>query len=544
MTTPDRQGAAQPALGWHTLRRRAAGAVAGPTTIALLLGAIAFAVTCAGFTLVSPAILEVSTWDYWFESDVPGVYKSMIDRWGDDHWRTSHHPLFSIITFTPVFLLRLAGMGAGPAVAVVLAGITGLWTVAYFRFLWAAGLDLSRATVYTVLAGVTAAALFWFPVPEMYGLGALTMTLALLIVAVADRGERVSFPACVVVSALVLGASTSNWPVALLMLIVVLPRLRALGAAVLSFGLVYAGWRIQKEFFPGAAPFIQVGGMETNYLFSPLAYGPLAKTASFFFHSVVLPAPVEAFGSRLSVQTLAPGAGSLVSMVGVVLWAALLTVAGIGLFSRRPSRTLVVLGLAIGGQFALHVAFGIETFLYSLHFAPFLIAFAAIAAPVRMTRVTTVLAILLVLVAGWGNVRQYLGAADRIQRRYEGQRAFTIRVGELTDPGAPVIYGLRAAAAEGMPVPPPLRLGTPRRVGALRAYPGVQVERTGWEVYFEDWSLALVEQLRQAGAAYFVSDYAFGFTEVPAFLSTMGVRYVPLEVTPDWVIYRLEPPRP
>jgi hypothetical protein len=114
----------------------------------------------------------------------------------------------------------------------------------------------------------------------------------------------------------------------------------------------------------------------------------------------------------MSVQHSGIASSGPWGVVATILWAALLAMTAVGvLTSRRHLPVRIVLGATLAGQVALHLIYGEETFLYSLHVAPLLIlASAFAAASTRWRRVMLALAVALALTAAVNNVSQ-LGAA-------------------------------------------------------------------------------------------------------------------------------------
>ena len=66
--------------------------------------------------------------DFWFEADTLREISNMT-RVHDDHYRTSVHPLFSLLTFIPVYIVK-AWLTTSPlrAVLLITGVVGGLWT--------------------------------------------------------------------------------------------------------------------------------------------------------------------------------------------------------------------------------------------------------------------------------------------------------------------------------------------------------------------------------------------------------------------------------
>ena len=64
--------------------------------------------------------------------------------------------------------------------------------------------------------------------------------------------------------------------------------------------------------------------------------------------------------------------------------------------------------------------------------------------------------------------------------------------------------------------------------------------RKGWEIDLDEWSIALVESLKQQGARYFVSYYPMGLDIKKEFAQQLRSEYKLLEASDRWFIYALD----
>ncbi|MBD1909873.1 MULTISPECIES: hypothetical protein [unclassified Leptolyngbya] len=161
-------------------------------------------------------------------------------------------------------------------------------------------------------------------------------------------------------------------------------------------------------------------GQELQYIFPVFAGGPFIILRSIFAHTIVMPAPQLLINSwhpetgllLLLTQMSAAGSGSSWGAIAVGLWMALLGLGFWGFFrSREHTKFRLVLGLSLAGQVLLHLIYGEETFLYSLHFLPLLILVAAWSVFTRARVVALVLAGLLVATLAANNIQQFESAA-------------------------------------------------------------------------------------------------------------------------------------
>lgn len=156
------------------------------------------------------------------------------------------------------------------------------------------------------------------------------------------------------------------------------------------------------------------------------AGGPFPVTRAFFLHAMVMPVidripqKYEKRGWLLTVQHSQPGSASPWGVVAVVCWAGLLGFGVWGAIRDRVNRRVVlVLGLSLAGQLALHLIFGEETFLYALHVIPLLIVLAAFGSLTSARRTVLALAVTCLVGAAVNNSRQ-LGDALRFVQGYAG----------------------------------------------------------------------------------------------------------------------------
>jgi len=108
-------------------------------------------------------------------------------------------------------------------------------------------------------------------------------------------------------------------------------------------------------------------------------------------------------------QYSGPGSGPQPwGTISLILWGALLACGIWAIFRlKQQTKFRVALGLMILGQLLLHMIYGEETFLYSIHFAPLLVILAALGTLTRMRLVVLMLAGALVLSMAINNGLQF-----------------------------------------------------------------------------------------------------------------------------------------
>jgi hypothetical protein len=233
-----------------------------------------------------------------------------------------------------------------------------------------------------------------------------------LILAVSSSRRAVSFASFVAVSAMTLSITVTNWMAGLAVTMVAQPLKRAMQISLAAFLLVVALSGLQKLIFP-SAQFFFLNGEDSHYLY---LVKPFSVTVSFLFHSVVMPAielaPIVG-QTALVTQLSLPGSASLSGQAAVVLWASLLLLGTWSMFAcEHAARLRIVVGMTILGQFALHLLYGEETFLYALHFMPLLVVMAAISTLTPARPVTLMIAAILLPCLVINNVAQFHAAKN------------------------------------------------------------------------------------------------------------------------------------
>lgn len=121
----------------------------------------------------------------------------------------------------------------------------------------------------------------------------------------------------------------------------------------------------------------------------------------------------------LSVQKSVPGSSGWIGGMANVLWLGLTCIGAAALFLVSELKNArIVIGAVIGGQIALHLVYGGETFLYSLHFLPLLVIVGAFGTRTRWRTVSLTIAGLLVPLLLLNNFGQF-GAALHLLGRVQ-----------------------------------------------------------------------------------------------------------------------------
>jgi hypothetical protein len=405
--------------------RRAAEHLSARRLDLLLVAILLFAGIAASFLnsgRLNPQLVQPTSKPYntWFQGDLTRVSKNMTERWSD-HYRTKVHPLFSLATNPVIHLLKKTGLEPLQAVRIFTALLAGIWLGAVYVLIRLVGVRRPDAVLFALLAGTSSSFLFWTAVPETFLTGSLSMVVVLGFVALGQR-TPFSAPWYVGMSALSLSMTITNWMVGIFATLVNHPLRRSIRITLDAFLVITLLWAIQKVLYPSAQYFLG-DREELEYVFLEVAGGPLHKAAVFFVHSMVMPAielavnPGTAFWPMLTIQRAAIGSSGPAGALASLLWLMLLVLgAWAAIRSRGNIRMALVLGLTLVAQFLLHLVYGDETFLYSLHWLPFLVVLGSLATLAPGRRYVLAAAALLVVLTVTNNSRQFLWAADTLSR--------------------------------------------------------------------------------------------------------------------------------
>jgi len=187
---------------------------------------------------------------------------------------------------------------------------------------------------------------------------------------------------------------------------------------------VAALWTVQLLVIPHTPFFLSRHLLDSDFILHPGSGGPVHVLASFFSHTMVMPEIVvrsttDPVWVGMVTQSSAPGSAGVWGVVALFLWVILLG-AGFLALVRLRSHTLLrqVLGATLPLQIVLHLIYGSETFLHSLHFAPLLLTLAALATLTPWRRPVLGLTAALLVAGTINNAQQLRKAIDTV--RYVG----------------------------------------------------------------------------------------------------------------------------
>jgi len=397
----------------------------------LVLFLIGFAGSYIGAGKINPHGARAA--NVWFQADIERVYGNMTKRWSD-HYRTKVHPLFSLAAHPAVHVLHKAGLQKYEAVRLFVGTTAGMWLATIFLLLRLLRLRYLDAMLFSTLAAVSASAFFWSTVPETYLIGSVTMLLVMGFVAVSS--ER-TFSAIwyVAFSAISLSMTVTNWMTGILATIVNNSWKQSIRITLDAFLLVTVLWAVQHAIYP-SSEFFLLSPEEHLYILPDTGGGFIEKTVAFFLHSMIMPEiqalenPWAADWPFLTIQLASIGSSGFLGLAMTVIWAGLL---GFGAWAafRFPEQEKfkVVLGLTLLGQLGLHLLYGDETFLYSLHWLPFLVLLAAMGAVSPHRRYVLAAVAVLIVGAGFNNFQQFTKATVELNsEKYSGSKSERARL--------------------------------------------------------------------------------------------------------------------
>ncbi|HYN01753.1 MAG TPA: hypothetical protein VE359_04865 [Vicinamibacteria bacterium] len=380
----------------------------------LLACAVAFAAALACLAasrLVDPGLAQSAAANVWFDSDLPYRLEVMVRPGG---WENGGaHPLFPSLGH-----LLLAGATAltgqaDPLRAAGLAGsaVGGLFAGILFALFRRMGLARVDATLFAAISALSSGSLFWFPVPESFGLAGTGVALALLVAAASRPSVAALAAACVASGATVL----TNGIVGFLAVVAHDGRRwgRALTSLLVALGVMSAVWSLQEWSF--RTPFF-LGDrlLEYRQHTFPVTLARATDVArGLLCHSVVAPALRNDRPSFRGVEIASSGP---LGAIATLAWAALLLAGSWRTLqsARRGERRELALTAAgsLALMFAMHLTLGREPFLYALSVLPLLLVLAAGSArPERGRTLVRVVACVLLLAGGLNNARQLRQAA-------------------------------------------------------------------------------------------------------------------------------------
>jgi hypothetical protein len=383
--------------------------------VGLVCALVAFAASLYASSWIGPFVAFKEFDNVYFQADCSLVYSNMTER-SSNHYRTGMHPLFSMVLWSGVGLLRAVGLEALTAVRSVLGLNAGVTSALLYLILRKCGLRPFDAALFALSFAASVALLFFGSVPETFAFGGTTLLVVLVVAAILPRpSERLLLVANVASMSMTL----TNWMAGIAATVRSYPRDR----------------KVMLRVFGWAGLIVGVGGVLSKLLFSSSGYAgdfrryvqwvrlpQVSDLRSFFAHSTVMPEPVFRLAGNGVMESVAEpagiGAGSTLGLICALGWFALLAMGLYGAVTRSKHQPLRdVLGATLLGQFALHMCFADGPFLFSAHFGPLLLLAAAHSRLLPLPKWPARLATLALLGGiAWNNLDAHRTTTARFER--------------------------------------------------------------------------------------------------------------------------------
>ncbi|MFE3836202.1 hypothetical protein [Pseudogemmobacter sonorensis] len=381
--------------------------------LALLIALLTTAASLALGTRIAPILYQEV--DLYFGADINRVYDYMTGGERFAQFRSTVHPVFTFLFFPPT--RSFMGLGAAPEQAAQIIVALGAGTTAAILYAIGrlTGLHRADAALLCALFLGSAGFIFWWTVPETFSFGGMSVALAFMVTLL----PAASLLVWVLTGALALSITTTNWAAPLLGSLLRLDRRQVIRAAAIAFGIVIVLSVWQRAYLPTARFFFLPGAFAEELVFVPLVsetawpVGLVERLGSFWLAPWMVPRTIltETEGIR-PVNFSYPVLGWL-ALAGI---AAVLVSAAEALRRRPDLRPLALVpALFLGFQFALHMVYGDEPFLYAAHFMPALLCLAAFGFLGRLAWLCRIGAGGFVLLGGAGNLTTFLAVQESLR---------------------------------------------------------------------------------------------------------------------------------
>ncbi len=361
---------------------------------------------------IDPIIYKDNALNTWFEADIRRVYLNMIDK-DSNHYRTSVHPLFSIFT-NPIVTLLIKGFNLWPVAAVRLFNtfLSMVWTSLLYLLFRIMDKKLLDRILLTILGVISSTAIFWMTVSETYLLGSISILLV-LILAISAEKKHVDQIWYFLTSLFTLSFTITNWMAGLITTFVNNKLKNSLQISLKVFATTTIIWGIQKIIFPSSQFFSKIIG-EKSFFNSLQLDNILDVLKRFFISSMVMPSigleeNIRSFNLlRMTVQNSNLIPENIFGVMAVFLWMFLLFYGLWNMFKQNKNKKFILIVLLLlGGQLGLHIFYGEETFLYSLHFFPLLLVASSYSLNSKYRNIILVSISFLIIFSGINNIQQF-----------------------------------------------------------------------------------------------------------------------------------------
>lgn len=424
MTIPDRPGQAI-AAGIRAWMLRHRSDIVAVTAIAFSTSLLVH----YGASRIDATAFERRNFDVYLQGDLPRTYQQMVSRFADGA-RTGLHPLYPLAVHPLAAAVHaLFGISWIEAVRNTVALMAAGWGVCLFLCGRALGVGVLDSALMTGVGLAGASARFWLVVPETFLLGGVALLVALFVAARADSYE-LGDTWYIASGVATFGSTLTNWSTGVLLALTTMDWRRAVRICLQVVGVTALLWIAEKLVFPNVVFVFDPLGVR-QYV-HPLGLSRIADVSRvFFFHTAVAP-PLEVCRNLsfpptprlLTVQGAAIAWGGAMTAFATAVWFAILALglyALVGLKNHRNAR--LVLGGSLAFQYGLHLLYGGETFLYSIHWWGLLVALGMLVFQTKARAVVRLLAIAFIFTAGAHNWRTWESSLPAFRNGVRGYPA-------------------------------------------------------------------------------------------------------------------------
>jgi hypothetical protein len=320
----------------------------------------------------------------WFDSNPPLVYLAMTSR-NTKSQMTNRHPLFPYVGILPVKTMGLLGIPEPLGVCLALAFGVGLMSGLFALTLAMTIKNVALMWLSQGLFFASSSFIFWSGICERFPLGSASILAVTAGVAYYSKKGRMPVMAAISLNVISLSITITNWMFGLLMTLSFFKIKTAIKVALLGFLLMAFFWLLEDLFIEQRNSLIHVNSWNQHFIFHSYPGSFFQKLITFLGHTVVIPS-IHPYGfsegigaeahEMLGVAHAKLGSGTLLGGLLATTWGLALIGAGV-LWWLKTNKSIFdrFLLLAILGQVAFHMVYGVELFLYGLHIAPLILLF-------------------------------------------------------------------------------------------------------------------------------------------------------------------------
>jgi hypothetical protein len=310
----------------------------------------------------------------WFGADIDRVIRNMADPLAD-HWRLKVHPLFSLIILPvarPLVLIAKLigaenGLAMGLASQFIVSISAGLSWMGIYLLLLSFGIPRFKSFFVSLIFLSSTGFLFWWSTPETFPLGAVTILIPFLLLAL-NADSQIAWVAALVgafsmtitnLSAGLVAAYVRFGPRKLFY------KLCLISAAVACILII-----AQKSYLPTAGLPFQLR-QERRYIKTRVAV--VDRFYHFFIAPVAPLSPPRMSSSQLEFTPWAVDRLLPLRAAVAIAWTILLFIGIRSALITHANRLSIALTTFLGLQLLLHTFYGDTPFLYSAHYMPVMI---------------------------------------------------------------------------------------------------------------------------------------------------------------------------